>query len=73
MYVRNLLVDSCTHPRLCSSFLATNRARIKDRIEEEGMESLAEISEKFLDSFPEYVTYPERTRLVDADKVRALN
>jgi len=34
------------------------------------MESLANISEKFLDNFPEYVTYPERKRLVDADKVR---
>lgn len=33
------------------------------------MESLANISEKFLDNFPEYITYPERTRLVDADKV----
>jgi hypothetical protein len=34
------------------------------------MESLANMSEKFLDNFPEYVTYPERKRLVDADKVR---
>ena len=54
-----------------SSFLfATNRARIRERVQEEGMESLANISEKFLDNFPEYVTYPERKRLVDADKVR---
>jgi|EP00624_Nannochloropsis_granulata_P006085 hypothetical protein len=52
-----------------SSLFAANRARIKERVQEEGMESLANISEKFMDNFPEYVTYPERKRLVDADKV----
>lgn len=34
------------------------------------MESLASVSEKFIDRFPEYISYPERTRLVDSDQVR---
>lgn len=34
------------------------------------MEGLGNINEKFMDNFPEYITYPERKRLVDADKVR---
>lgn len=44
-------------------------ARIKERVQEEGMEGLGNINEKFMDNFPEYITYPERKRLVDADKV----
>ena len=48
----------------------THRNKLNAYLGSDVLDGVNEVSEKFYDTFPEYVTYPERNRLVDTDKVK---